>query len=375
MKILYAIHSCIMGGATISFFNLVRNIVKEDNEVVVVYPIEKDSFIVEKLNEIGCKCIGVKWVPATWYTYSTLKSKIKLPLSLLKLFIKKIYFYNVLKCIIKKQAPDIIHTNTGVIHESAKIAEKLAIPHIWHLREYQLKDFGMHPLPTMKKYKNLLKKSYTICITKDIQKYFNLNNSIYSRVIYDPTISEKLIHKEFEKQSGKPFFLIANRLSKEKGVDEAIRAFSFFHKNHENYNLKICGFGNESYIDELKNLCRALGIENYVDFLGYADTSLIYSLMKSSKGLIVASYNEGFGRMTAEANMLGIPVIGRDTAGTKEILDQTYGGVKFESLNSFVEGLNRLADMHEEEVQEMMAEPQKISINLFISKFVLYFLL
>ena len=87
--------------------------------------------------------------------------------------------------------------------------------------------------------------------------------------------------------------------------------------------------------------------------------------MKSSKGLIVASYNEGFGRMTAEANMLGIPVIGRDTAGTKEILDQTYGGVKFESLNSFVEGLNRLADMHEEEVQEMMAEPQKISINLF----------
>ena len=82
----------------------------------------------------------------------------------------------------------------------------------------------------------------------------------------------------------------------------------------------------------------------------------------------MGSYNEGFGRMTAEANMLGIPVIGRNTAGTKEILEQTGGGFLFDSNMQLTICMKKMLKMNDEQSVELMRQPQRIAKELFCTE-------
>ena len=68
--------------------------------------------------------------------------------------------------------------------------------------------------------------------------------------------------------------------------------------------------------------------------------------MSHAKALIVASRFEGFGRMTAEAAFMGCLVIGRNTGGTKEIIDKTGGFLFFffEELAEEMESLSSIED-------------------------------
>ena len=365
MKILYIIHSCVMGGATISLANLIKGVRAIGNEVAIVYPIEKDISVIKEFEELGCKCFCLKRIPCTWYFFDGIKNKIRLPLYILKLLIEKRIFYYQLKKIIMKENPDIIHTNVGVVHEGFAVARKLAIPHVWHLREYQVKDFRGHPFPFMWYFAKKLKRSYTVCITKDIQKYFDLHDCSKSFTIYDPVMSENYMPAKKKGMSNAPYFFVANRISREKGIEDIILAFYDFYKNNHFYKILICGFGDEPYINFLKEKCAKLHIENAVEFLGYASSKKVYELMCNSRALIVGSYNEGFGRMTAEANMLGVPVIGRNTAGTKEILDQTAGGLQFFTINDLVNKMNTISHMTEIEIADFMKGAKAKAKDLF----------
>lgn len=366
MKILYIIHSCIMGGATISFCNLIRGCKENGIDITVVCPYEKNAGVefLSFLDRLGCRYIFAH-IPSSYISLISINDKIKFPLRSLRLIIYKTRFYLELKRIAVIENPDIIHTNTGVVHEGAIVARKKGIPHIWHLREYQLKDFNMHPFPSMATFKRLTKNSFTVCITKDIQKYFGLENYVCSSVIYNPIMPESIVMDKSSVQIREPYFLCANRISCEKGIEDIISAFSQFIRFKPYYKLKIYGFGSESYVNYLKGLCAENNMTDCVEFLGYADTNIIYASMKSSKALIVGSYNEGFGRMTAEANMLGVPVIGRNTAGTKEILDQTYGGFRFSTVEELVRKMKVVAEMNAIQICEFMKEPERRAKELF----------
>ena len=125
----------------------------------------------------------------------------------------------------------------------------------------------------------------------------------------------------------------------------------------------LLGFGDEKYIGQLKSICKDKGIESNVEFLGYKENVLEY--IKQAKALIVGSFYEGFGRMTAEANMLGIPVIGRNTGGTKEILEMTKGGFLFDTVEEMVKYMKEIVLKTDKEIQEFMILPQKTSVDLF----------
>lgn len=270
------------------------------------------------------------------------------------------WFYRQLLKVAKQERPNIIHTNTGVVHDGFRVAKKMGIPHVWHLREYQDIDFKMQPLPSMEQFRQTLRQSHTVCITKDIQRHFGLTDCINSTVIYNPAMSETDVQDALHDQD---YFLVANRISREKGIDIIISTFAKICDVNKTYSLKIAGFGNPEYVAKLKTMCTELGIARRVEFLGY--TNDVRALMLHAKALVVASYNEGFGRMTAEANMMGLPVIGRNTAGTLEILSQTSGGILFATKDELIHAMQELAAMPPTKVQGMMLYPQSKAMELF----------
>lgn len=362
MKVLYILHSIIQGGATISFIHMIEGLKKYGVEPIIVHP-KGDNLIFEefiKRNNIKEYVIdldmSIYWMP------KRLKSTIGLIRVMYRKWERECQETYVLLEILKKEKPDIVHTNTGVIHTGFYAARRCNIPHVWHLREYQDKDFGWKIFPTKSIFQKMLKQSNVISVTQDILHHFHLAKSSTVKCIYNGCLSEKTVNYNWPKQN---YFLCTNQIIRSKGMDDVIDGFAQFYKTHIDYKLIICGFGDQAYIEHLKSIAESKGCASAIEWRGFVhDTP---ALMEEAKALIVASLSEGFGRMSAEACLKGCIVIGRNTAGTKEILDKT-GGCKFNTLQEMVEQMVHISDMCEDEYAAIALAAQKVALQLYTTE-------
>lgn len=358
MKILFILHSTIMGGATISFLNLVAGLREKDYSIAVVAPELKEEFVCE-LERLGIQYYRCPIVMSVlWPNYANKSSfkKIRYRLGLLR---KKWKSCKELSLIVRKEAPNVIHTNVGVVHEGFLISRYYGIPHVWHLREYQDKDFGWRVFPSKLLLKLMLRKSYVVSITKDVHRHFGLLETNKHKVIYNGVFPEEYASLSLPKER---FFLCASRISREKGHEEVIKAFSVFYKCYPEYKLVILGFGDDGYLSSLKEQCSQMGCGDAVCFVGYQRD--VKPFMKSAQALIVASQYEGFGRMSAEAAFSGCVLIGRNTGGTKEILD-SVGGYAFDTTDELVSNMKKVAEMPIEDYREEALMSQKKAKALY----------
>lgn len=359
MKVMFVVHGTSMGGATISLLNLIKGLVDLNYKVAVVCPCNIDPVFHQYANNLTIKLYEVPlindFVPNSWKC--VVKSFMKKGWTLYK----RVQSKKCLRNIILQWKPDIVHTNVGVIHIASEVCIELGVKHVWHLREYQTKDFNWIILPSKKKFEEKLKKSdAVITITDDIQDFFHLKECSNVFRIYNGVFSEIDKFLSFPKEN---YFLCASRLSKEKGIIEVIKAFVSIHKLFPDYRLKIAGFGDENYIEFLKDIARTGDCLSSIDFLGFV--SDVRPLMKNAKALIVASYNEGFGRMTAEAFFCGCPVVGRNTSGTKEILDK-LDSYPYEGDDSNLYNAMKQVILEEEDIYlNKVKKSQQIAISLF----------
>lgn len=368
MKVLYIVHSTIIGGATISFFNMISELKKYSIEAVIVIPkndYNSEKLFLDKAKQLSVKVINATIVPYTYKGLSNIKNPIKLIRTLKWLILfpyKRIKSINELKKIIEIEKPDIVHTNVGVIHEGWYVCQKKKIPHVWHLREYQDLDFGYKFYPSRKKFEEELRKSIVISITNDILRYFKILDSQWAFTVYNGIFKEEDAFYSKEKQN---YFLVCSRISPEKGHHDIIKAFNIFCKNNKSFKLKILGNDNINtpYINSLKKLIQTLECKDKIEFLGYHND--VKPFLREAKALIVASHNEGFGRMTAEACFSGCIVIGRNTAGTKEILDYTGGFQYNGSINDLVEKMNKIVTISEKEYNDLAFQAMEKAKSMY----------
>lgn len=350
-----------MAGSLISFFNMVAVASKMGVEPIVIIPdntLHHNNFddhisaykyyelpIVTSVKRVfpwGHFRLSYRWLKK-YFTINSLKKK----------------SFDAIKKIVEAEKPDIIHTNTGVVQEGYLVAKTLNIPHVWHLREYQDSDFMFSFYPSKEVVYKQFSESYTISITRDIQCHFNLVQNPKACTIYNGILSE---NSAIDKVSKKNYFLSASQLGSAKCIDETITAFSKFWQSHKDYMLYIAGKGALEV--KLKSLANSYGdVSKNILFLGFRTD--VSSLMAEARALIVASRNEGFGRMTAEAAFNKCIVIGRNTAGTKEILDY-IGGCPYDgTIDDLVAKMNEVVDMEDEEYFAIAEKAQRKALEAY----------
>lgn len=262
--------------------------------------------------------------------------------------------------IVKEIMPDIIHTNIGPDHIGFSVAKKLNIPHVWHIREYQDLDFDMTPFFSknyfIKKLQNPNNK--VIAITKGIFNHFLVHNN--GRVIYDGVLKANNIQFELEKEK---YFLFVGRLEEAKGIKNLLQAFIEFCKFDSVFELRIAGDGEANYKNELVQIISDAKLKSRVQFLGFRDD--VYDLMAKATALVVPSRYEGFGFITVEAMFNGCLVIGNNSGGTKEILEEKKLGVLYRGHNELVIALKTLVSNGIESYYPMLMEAQKTAVSLY----------
>ena len=321
MKILYISSSNAKGGGTLALYNIIRGMIERGHEVLVAVTQDAGP-LPDMLDAIGCPHVTVR----TRLSCYPVHQDWTLPARIAWMRLNNMLARRRLRRIMQQFRPDLVHTNVGPLDVGYDVSHSLGIPHVWHQREYQDLDFDLHFYPDVETFmrKSHAADNYNICITRGVfqHRQFRANRD---RVIYDGVFGEQQAQQaeallQQQPSASEDYVLFVGRIEEAKGARQLLQVFGAFHRRYPHCRLKLVGrYKNDAYYMACRQTVAEAGLADAVDFLG--ECSDVYALMAGARMLVVPSRFEGFGFITAEAMLCGCPVVGRDTAGTREQFD------------------------------------------------------
>lgn len=328
MRILAIAHEKNLNGASLSMLDIIIWL-KKNNHVVMFVPYENGS-VIEYAKAMGidviCRSYN-KWMIQTKTRLSYLKQK-------LFWIIKTSNENESIACqiaeYVQNERIDMIYTNTRVMDLGIRLKRMTGAYHIWHIREFGEEDFNYKVLDGTSKHWRLICK-YTDGIiansnavaqkiktkTKDTVPVVTIYNGLDGKYIYNREFKKpKIIN-----------FLITGRIVEAKGHDILLKAIKILiNKGITNFAVYVAGSG------DLHKLCGDLydeEIRKYCIQLGQVDN--IWEIRKKMDVELMCSRSEAFGRVTVEAMLSEMLVIGANTGGTVEIISDGETGLLFKS--------------------------------------------
>jgi len=319
MRILFIAHEDSLNGASKSMLNIIDCLLEKKHEIYIVSSYNSGDFY----NESKKRHVKILIMPFVRWS-----NVLPDGLALTKLKVKWVIKYKIVniksaKAIAKialKNKIDIIHSNTSVINIGALISKYSGIPHVWHLREFGDLDFNMHfyePLWYVSKFMNKYTDRF-ICISKAIMEHYPYLESNKKTLVYNGISNDAIIEENAKMPHLGVHILIAGRISETKGQHEAVAACELLlRRGFNDFELFMAGNGDISF-----NIGNCL--KEKIHILGQVDN--MREVRKHIDIELVCSKAEAFGRVTAEAMLAGIPVIGSNTGGTPELINDGVDG-------------------------------------------------
>jgi glycosyltransferase involved in cell wall biosynthesis len=116
--------------------------------------------------------------------------------------------------------------------------------------------------------------------------------------------------------------LVVARLVERKGIADLIQAIASLERGR--FELEIVGSGPDE--QKLRELARILGVSNEVVFAGSVDRADIAGRYRDADIFTLASWEEAFGNVFAEALASGLPIVGSSVGGIPELVEHGKNG-------------------------------------------------
>jgi len=150
--------------------------------------------------------------------------------------------------------------------------------------------------------------------------------TIYSGIDVSPKVSHQDLKEHLKKQwvlqHGYFIFGCVGRLDPIKGTSYLIDAMAQVVRKHPKTQLLLVGEGSQR--EKLQKQCAALGLQGHVKFTGFQkDPAPFIEIMDV---FVLASLNEGMGRVILEAMTYGKPVIATKVGGIPELVKNGKNG-------------------------------------------------
>lgn len=325
MKILFLSHYGAMLGANRSLLSLVMGVKAKGVEVLVYCP--KEGPFAERLREEN--------IPVEIVSYKNWANTYLLPgfwLLPLRFFQNKRQLPTLAEKV-KSFQPDIIHTNSSALGIGAQLAEKLQVPHVWHIREFGRLDYNLRFFPSINSLHNsLAKATKIIAISEVIKKEVIGGKNLPVELVFNgvaPATHFQNFTPNYEryKKNETITFLLIGMLHPNKGQLMGLQGFNRIAIKYPQARLLIVGAGRRLYERKLKHFCKSNNIESQVHFAGYIPKPKEAYLQ--SDVVLMCSKNEAMGRVTAEAMAYGKPVIGYKGGATPELVEHGHDGFLF----------------------------------------------
>lgn len=327
MKVCFFPHysKTYQNGATLSLLNIANELVEKGIEVIIIQP---NKNLIYPIDNEKIKCISV---PA----YS-MRAPVNYHglISSFKGMIKTLYnWYSMKKVlsILKKEKPDIIHINGLDSGIGAQVALKLDIPFVWHIRQLLAEDLGMRVRNEKHIYKLLQKADSVIAISDTVKsKFETLLNKDLKLIPNGIPLENYKIEENVRFSNQVVNLLLAGRIIRQKGQFDAVKAIDYLVKTGvKNIHLTIAGNSEDiEYVEKIKKYIYNQGLHDYIEIIEHVD-NLKKIREKCDIGL-VCSKKEAFGRVTIETMVSRMLVIGANTGGTIEIIEDNVTGLLYQ---------------------------------------------
>jgi glycosyltransferase involved in cell wall biosynthesis len=242
----------------------------------------------------------------------------------------------------------LVHSNTSVILSGQRLADRLGIPHVLHVREL----YPRVPLAWHVWRRRLLRADRVVCMSEAIAQQFG--GSSKAVVVYDG-VARKIGGGDRERARARlgvepDSFVVAllGRISAWKGQDVLARALAEPALAERSVVGLVAGApwpGAEAPQHELERLKADLALGDRLRLIGFRDD--VETLFAAADAVAVPSTRpEPFGLVALEAAAAGLPVVAAAHGGLPEIVRHEQTGLLVEpgSPSALAAALRRLAD-------------------------------
>ena len=331
MNILFTTGCDCRYGEANSLLQMIEALKNIDSGLQISVILNKRIGAVDELMKIGCRVYIIPYYP---FVYRMPQKKWRFPVKYVLYGVRYLYsrFFavNQLKNKLDMSNIDLIHSNSSREDLGAMLANKYKVPLIWHIREFGDLDFQTYSY--RKKYIDFMNQSAVefIAISQAVQKHWigkGLDGDKFVQ-IYNGVRENDYVKNEYPQQSDVIKFVMMGSLSMTKGQHHLIKSIALLDDEvRQKVRLDIVGDGSKTYYRILEYLIDANKLTNQVRFLGYR--SDFYPHIKEYDCGVMCSKSEGFGRVTAEYMMAGLPVIASDTGANPEIITDNVTGLLY----------------------------------------------
>ena len=333
MRIVYLNHSGKVSGGEISLLTFFKGLKgRKEIEPILVCPIQ--GALKERAQGMGLPMVNIESFEAGFT---------RNPLSFLGYGVKLLRIGKKFASIVKEIKADLIDANSvraGLVACTSSLFHK--IPILVHVRDCVPRNkIGIltRRIITRRASKIIANSSY-------VAHHFALDDSMFRKidVVYNPLdlssfdpkkVDGDQFKKMFKVNGSYPLLGVVGQISAWKGLADVIRAMSKVLSSFPQARLLVVGepkfdtasarYDNVAYFKELKSLVKKLNLKKEVIFTG--ERSDIPQIMKAIDLLILASWEEPFGRSLIEAMAMEKPVISTNVGGPTEIIKDRVNGV------------------------------------------------
>lgn len=279
--------------------------------------------------------------------------------------------------ILDKANPDVIHTNNlaGFSASTLIAIKKRKIPVVHTLRDY----YFLCPNTAMfKDGKSCEQRCLKCQILSTPRAIASQDVNIVvgnSKFILDKHLSlglfknaeRKVIYNAYTPKSNEDIrpidttnFGFIGRLAPTKGIEiliEAVRILAT--ETNQRFRVKIAGDGPQDYLSKLKG--KAAGLP--IDFLGRTTPEQLYNQVHWT--VLPSIWDEPLARVIFESYAHGVPVIGSQTGGTPELLEEDVTGYIYSDARNPTNLKEKMAKAltNNEKYKSMVSESKKQSQN------------
>lgn len=316
-------------GASLSMINIADELTKRGYEVVIVVKNTNNLSLIDKNKKIkiittDSHNMRVNIEESNWST--NIKFLIKSIIN--KKYLKELYEK------LKAEDIDLIHIN-GLNHTiAARIADKLNIPYVWHIRQLMEEDLGQRLFNEKEIFSYLNKSDAIIAISQVVKDKFKKYVTKEIDVVYNG-VPVELYNVEGNQilEANTIELILPGRIDIGKGQLQATKAIKILVDKGYPLHLNIVGnIEDRSYNAGLLEYIKNNDLEKNVTIKDFV--SDLRTLRSNCDIGLTCSVKEAFGRVTIENQLAGLLVIGANSGGTVEIVDDGKTGLLYD-VNSY----------------------------------------
>lgn len=354
MRIAFLLNSSGLYGANRSLLGLLEYLCRHGHECFVILP--NSGMIEQELNKLGVPHRVIGYRACVWYPgyigAPFLVNLVKLP-----------YIVDT----IRKWNIDIIHTNNSNIDIGMIIALVLRKKHVWHIREIiEISYYAKYIFPRM--YRKLREKSNAvICVSKYTYDYNMMHfPNKNMKMIYNPYDIEyySVSRESFAPNETVTIIMAGTFVTCKKQMD-SVRAINILaERGIRNINLILAGNGEQKYIDEIEEYIQENHLGQQVALVGFIDD--LREIRKESDIALCCTEGEALPRVVVEGMLSELLVIGADSGGVAELINNGERGILYE-LGDYEQLADQIeyAINHKEECWQMITLAKQYALENF----------